>query len=47
MNQINLPLDIASLEIVSQYMDKQGNIVLEVVSKNTQATWGADLSRPI
>jgi len=38
MNQINLPLDIASLEIVSQYMDKQGNIVLEVVSKNTQAT---------
>ena len=38
MNQINLPLDVDSLEIISQYMDKQGNIILEVVSKNTQAS---------
>ena len=34
MKGINLPLDIKSLEIISQSIDKQGNIILDVVSKN-------------
>src|SRR5271170_5562168 len=34
MSQINLPLDINSLEIVSQGIDKNGNIILDVMSKN-------------
>lgn len=34
MSQINLPLDINSLEIVSQGIDKNGNIILDVISKN-------------
>ena len=38
MNQINLPLDIDSLEIISQSTDKKGNIILDVVSKNTHST---------
>ena len=33
MNQISLPLDIESLEIVSQSIDTQGNIIIEVKSK--------------
>ncbi len=33
MNQITLPLDIESLEIVSQSIDTQGNIIIEVKSK--------------
>ena len=32
MNQITLPIDIESLEIVSQSLDTQGNIVIEVKS---------------
>ena len=35
MTQINIPLDIDSLEITAQSTDKQGNIILDVVSKNT------------
>jgi len=31
---INLPLDIDSLEIIKQSTDKNGNIILEMVSKN-------------
>ena len=38
MSQINLPFDIKSLEIVSQEIDKQGNIVLTVKSKNDHST---------
>lgn len=38
MGQISLPLDIESLEVVSQRIDKQGNIVFTVVSKSTQST---------
>jgi len=33
MNHITLPIDIESLEIVSQSLDAQGNIVIEVKSK--------------
>ena len=33
MPQITLPIDIESLEIVSQSVDTQGNIVIEVKSK--------------
>lgn len=33
MNQITLPIDIESLEIVSQSIDTQGNIIIEVKSK--------------
>lgn len=38
MSEINLPLDIKSLEIVSQSFDKQGNIILDGVSKNDHST---------
>ena len=34
MNQITLPLDIKSLEILSQGTDSEGTIVLKVRSKN-------------
>jgi transposase len=37
MTNINMPLDITSLEIVAQSTDKQGNIILDVVSKNTHS----------
>jgi hypothetical protein len=33
MNHITLPIDIESLKIVSQSVDAQGNIVIEVKSK--------------
>ena len=36
--QINISLDIKSLEIRAQNTDKQGNIILDVVSKNTNST---------
>lgn len=38
MSQIKLPLDIESLEILSQRIDNEGNIVFKVKSKNTQST---------
>jgi len=38
MAKINLPLDIKSLEIVSQSIDKKGNIVFEVRSKSRKTT---------
>jgi len=38
MTQINIPLDINSLEIIAQSIDKEGNIILDVVSKNTNST---------
>jgi transposase len=38
MAQINLPLDIESLEIISQTIDTKGDIVIEVVSKNDHST---------
>ena len=34
MSQITLPLDIKSLEVISQRIDSEGNIVFEVKSKN-------------
>ena len=37
MNQFTIPLDIKSLEIISQRIDTEGNIVLEVKSKQTQS----------
>ena len=37
MSQINLPLDIDSPEIISQCTDKEGNIILDVVSKNDRS----------
>ena len=38
MNEINIPLDIASLKIIAQSIDKNGNIILDVESKNTCST---------
>lgn len=38
MSQVNIPLDINSLEIISQSTDNKGNIILEVVSKNDHST---------
>ena len=38
MNQIILPIDIESLEIVSQSFDTQGNIVIEVKSTKNSTT---------
>ena len=38
MSQITLPFDIQSLEIVSQLIDAEGNIVLKVRSKNDHST---------
>ena len=31
MSQINIPLDIDSLEIIAQFADKKGNIIFDVV----------------
>ena len=38
MNQITLPLDIKSLEVLSQRIDSEGNIVLKVRSTNDRST---------
>jgi transposase len=38
MAGINIPLDIDSLEITAQSTDKQGNIILDVVSTNAHST---------
>ena len=38
MADFNIPLDIKSLDIISQSTDKNGNIVIEVVSKNKNST---------
>ena len=38
MANINLPLDIESLEIIGQHIDSEGNIILNVVSKCTETT---------
>ena len=38
MSQINIPLGINSLEIVAQSTDTKGNIIIDVISKNTQST---------
>jgi len=38
MNQITLPLDIKSLEIISQRIDFEGNFVFRVRSKNDHST---------
>ena len=38
MNQITLPLDIKSLEVLSQRIDSEGNIVLRVRSTNDHST---------
>lgn len=38
MSQINIPLDIESLEIVAQSIDNDGNIIIDVVSKNDHST---------
>ena len=38
MNQITLPLDIKSLQVVSQRIDTEGNIVFEVKSKTDHST---------
>ncbi len=38
MSQITLPLDIDSLEVISQHIDKEGNTVFSVVSKGKQST---------
>jgi len=38
MAQINLPLDIKSLEVISQTIDTKGDIIIEVVSKNDHST---------
>ena len=37
MTPINIPLDINSLEITAQSTDKRGNIILDVISKNTHS----------
>ncbi len=38
MDHINLPLDITSLKIIAQTTDKNGNIILDVISKNDHST---------
>jgi len=38
MTQFTLPLDIKSLEITSQAIDNQGNIIFDVISKNDHST---------
>jgi transposase len=38
MSHINLPLDIKSLEILSQSLDSKGNIVIEVKSKKSETS---------
>ena len=38
MNKITLPIDIESLEIVSQFVDTQGNIIIEVKSTKDSTT---------
>ena len=38
MSQITLPLDIKSLEVISQRIHYEGNIVFEVKSKNDHST---------
>lgn len=38
MININIPLDITSLETTSQFTDKNGNIILDVVTKNTHSS---------
>lgn len=38
MSNITLPLDIESLEVVSQRIDKEGNIIFTVESKGKQST---------
>ena len=38
MAHFNLPLDIKALEITAQSTDKNGNIILDVVSKNKHST---------
>ena len=38
MSQITLPLDIKSLEVISQRIDTKGNIVFKVKSKNDRST---------
>ena len=38
MAQINLPLDIEALEVISQTIDATGSIIIEVVSKNDHST---------
>ena len=42
MSQITLPLDIKSLEVISQRIDSEENIVFEVKSKNDHSDIGAD-----
>ena len=37
MSKIHIPLDIKSLEVISQRIDKEGNIVFEVSSKKHQS----------
>lgn len=38
MTQFHIPLDIDSLEIIGQSTDKNGNIIIDVVSKNKHST---------
>jgi transposase len=38
MTQINIPLDIKSLEITAQSIDNKGNIILDVKSNNANST---------
>ena len=38
MSHFTLPLSIDSLEITAQSVDKQGNIIFDVVSKSTCTT---------
>ncbi|HHP7853696.1 hypothetical protein PGH45_10095 [Legionella pneumophila] len=37
MNKIHIPLDIKSLEVISQCIDKEGNILFKVRSKKNQS----------
>ena len=43
MSQISLPLDIDSLKILSQTVDANGNIIIEVQSKGTSTPAGSRL----
>lgn len=49
MNQISIPLDIKSLEIISQRIDLEGNIIFEVKSKESHSichTCGKHATKP-
>ena len=46
MADFHIPLDIKSLELIAQSIDKNGNIILEAISKNTNSTTHHKCQKP-